>query len=119
MTPEQLSEAIVQALLKLSTDGSLALAEVPSEVVVERPKNRDHGDWASNVAMQLAGQSGLKPRDFAELLAPELSKAAGVEKVEIAGPGFLNIFVSDAAAGALAKEIVESGESYGLSLIHI
>jgi arginyl-tRNA synthetase len=65
--------------------------------------------------MQLAGKSGLKPRDFAELLAPELSKAAGVEKVEIAGPGFLNIFVSDAAAGALAKEIVESGESYGRS----
>ena len=115
MTPEQLSAAIVQALLKLSTDGSLALAEVPSEVVVERPKNRDHGDWATNVAMQLAGKSGLKPRDFAELLAPELAKADGVEKVEIAGPGFLNIFVSDAAAGALAKEIVEAGDSYGRS----
>lgn len=115
MTPEQLSAAIVQALLKLSTAGSLALAEVPSEVVVERPKNRDHGDWATNVAMQLAGKSGLKPRDFAELLAPELAKADGVEKVEIAGPGFLNIFVSDAAAGALAKEIVEAGDSYGRS----
>ena len=83
MTPEQLSEAIVQALLKLSTDGSLALAEVPADVVVERPKNRDHGDWASNVAMQFAGKCGMKPRDFAELLAPELVKAAGVEKVEI------------------------------------
>lgn len=115
MTPEQLSAAIVQALLKLSTAGSLALAEVPSEVVVERPKNRDHGDWATNVAMQLAGKSGVKPRDFAELLAPELAKADGVEKVEIAGPGFLNIFVSDAAAGALAKEIVEAGDSYGRS----
>jgi arginyl-tRNA synthetase len=115
VTPEQLSEAIVQALLKLSTDGSLALAEVPTEVVVERPKNRDHGDWASNVAMQWAGKSGVKPRDFAELLAPELAKAAGVEKVEIAGPGFLNIFVSDAAAGALAKEIVELGAGYGAS----
>lgn len=115
MTPEQLSEAIVQALSKLSTAGSLALAEVPGEVVVERPKNRDHGDWATNVAMQLAGKAGLRPRDFAELLAPELSKAAGVEKVEIAGPGFLNIFVSDAAAGALAKEIVEAGAAFGKS----
>lgn len=115
MTPEQLSEAIVQALLKLSTDGSLALAAVPTEVVVERPKNRDHGDWASNVAMQLAGKSGLKPREIADLLAPQLSKAAGVEKVEIAGPGFLNIFVSDAAAGALAREIVEAGADYGRS----
>ena len=115
MTPEQLSEAIVQALLKLRTDGSLALAEVPTEVVVERPKNRDHGDWASNVAMQLSARSGLKPREFAELLAPQLAQAPGVEKVEIAGPGFLNIFVSDAAAGALAKEIVEAGSSYGKS----
>lgn len=115
MTPEQLSAAIVQALLKLSTAGSLSLAEVPSEVVVERPKNRDHGDWATNVAMQLAGKCGLKPRDFAELLAPELAKADGVEKVEIAGPGFINIFVSDAAAGALAREIVEAGDSYGRS----
>ena len=115
MTPEQLSAAIVQALQKLHTSGSVALADVPTEVVVERPKNRDHGDWASNVAMQLATKAGMKPRDFAELLAPELIKAEGVEKVEIAGPGFLNIFVSDAAAGSLAKEIVEAGIAYGKS----
>ncbi len=115
MTPEQLSAAIVQALQKLHTSGSVALADVPTEVVVERPKNRDHGDWASNVAMQLATKAGMKPRDFAELLAPELMKAEGVEKVEIAGPGFLNIFVSDAAAGSLAKEIVEAGIAYGKS----
>ena len=115
MTPEQLSAAIVQALQKLHTGGSVALAEVPAEVVVERPKNRDHGDWASNVAMQLAAKAGMKPRDFAELLAPELLKAEGVEKIEIAGPGFLNIFVSDAAAGSLAKEIVDAGADYGKS----
>ena len=115
MTPEQLSNAIVQALHALASDGSLSLAEIPSEVVVERPKNREHGDWATNVAMQLSGKAGLKPREFAELLSPKLSMASGVEKVEIAGPGFLNIFVSDAAAGALAKEIVESGSGYGKS----
>ena len=115
MTPEQLSAAIVQALQKLHTGGLVALAEVPAEVVVERPKNRDHGDWASNVAMQLAAKAGMKPRDFAELLAPELLKAEGVEKIEIAGPGFLNIFVSDAAAGSLAKEIVDAGADYGKS----
>jgi len=115
VTPEQLSAAIVQALQKLHTGGLVALAEVPAEVVVERPKNRDHGDWASNVAMQLAAKAGMKPRDFAELLAPELLKAEGVEKIEIAGPGFLNIFVSDAAAGSLAKEIVDAGADYGKS----
>ncbi|MEY4944441.1 MAG: hypothetical protein RL384_385 [Actinomycetota bacterium] len=112
MTPNQLSEAIVAALHSLVSAGSLQL-EVPSEVVVERPKNREHGDWATNVAMQLGAKAGLKPRDFAELLAIELQNSAGVEKVEIAGPGFINIFVSNSAAGELAREIVTAGQSYG------
>ncbi|MEY4409679.1 MAG: hypothetical protein RLZ99_152, partial [Actinomycetota bacterium] len=112
MTPNQLSEAIVAALHSLVSAGSLQL-EVPSEVVVERPKNREHGDWATNVAMQLGAKAGLKPRDFAELLANELQNSAGVEKVEIAGPGFINIFVSNSAAGELAREIVTAGQSYG------
>ena len=94
MTPNQLSEAIVAALRALVAAGSLEL-EVPSEVVVERPKNREHGDWATNVAMQLGAKAGLKPRDFAELLSSELQKSAGIEKVEIAGPGFINLFVHD------------------------
>ncbi len=112
MTPNQLSEAIVAALHSLVSAGSLQL-EVPSEVVVERPKNREHGDWATNVAMQLGAKAGLKPRDFADLLAIELQNSAGVEKVEIAGPGFINIFVSNSAAGELAREIVTAGKSYG------
>jgi arginyl-tRNA synthetase len=112
VTPNQLSEAIVAALHSLVSAGSLQL-EVPSEVVVERPKNREHGDWATNVAMQLGAKAGLKPRDFAELLAIELQNSAGVEKVEIAGPGFINIFVSNSAAGELAREIVTAGQSYG------
>jgi arginyl-tRNA synthetase len=112
VTPTQLSEAIVAALRALVAAGSLQL-EVPGEVVVERPKNRDHGDWATNVAMQLGTAAGLKPRDFAELLAGELRKSAGIEKVEIAGPGFINLFVSDSAAGELAREIVAAGSDYG------
>lgn len=112
MNPEQLSEAIVASLSKLASSGTLSL-EIPSSVVVERPKNRDHGDWATNVAMQLSGKAGLKPRDFAELLAAELRLVSGVESVEIAGPGFINLFVSDSASGALAKQIVEIGADYG------
>jgi arginyl-tRNA synthetase len=112
VTPTQLSEAIVAALRALVAAGSLQL-EVPGEVVVERPKNRDHGDWATNVAMQLGTAAGLKPRDFAELLASELRKSDGIEKVEIAGPGFINLFVSDSAAGELAREIVAAGSDYG------
>ncbi len=115
LTPEQLNEAIVSALRALANSGALPKEHIPSEVVVERPKNRDHGDWATNVAMQLAGKLGANPRELAEKLANELRETDGVESVSIAGPGFINFFVSDAAAGALAKVIVEQGESYGLS----
>ena len=83
--------------------------------MVERPKNREHGDWATNVAMQLAGKLGTNPRKLAEDLAQELRETDGVESVSIAGPGFINFFVSDAAAGALARAIVEQGATYGLS----
>ena len=112
MNPSALSEAIVAALNALVAEGAMRL-EVPESVVVERPKNREHGDWATNVAMQLAGKAGMKPRDFAEALAAKLSTVSGIEKIEIAGPGFINLFVSDSASGALAKEIVEIGAEYG------
>ncbi len=115
MTPEQISQAILQALSALESEGRLPGGSVPTEVVVERPKNREHGDWATNVAMQLANQVNLKPREFAELLSGKLSSVEGIEKVSIAGPGFINLFVSDSAAGALAKQIVELGDQYGLS----
>ncbi|MFZ9744589.1 MAG: arginine--tRNA ligase [Aquiluna sp.] len=115
MTPEQISQAILQALSALESEGRLPGGSVPTEVVVERPKNREHGDWATNVAMQLANQVNLKPREFAGLLSEKLSSVDGIEKVSIAGPGFINLFVSDSAAGALAKQIVELGDQYGLS----
>ena len=113
MTPADLSAAIVRIIAALQADGRLAAAELPAEVVIERPKNRDHGDWATNVAMQLSGKFGLNPRAFAELLAAELSKVDGIQKVDIAGPGFINITLSAAAAGELAKAIVEAGATYG------
>jgi len=117
LTPAELSAAIVRAISALVADGRLVFSgtesELPSEVVVERPKNREHGDWATNVAMQLAGKFGLNPRAFADTLAVELRSESSIEKVEIAGPGFINITLSAAAAGELAKSIVEAGENYG------
>ncbi|MFM1954094.1 MAG: hypothetical protein RL118_285 [Actinomycetota bacterium] len=82
-------------------------------MTIERPKNRDHGDWATNAAMQLAGKFGMNPRAFAELVAAELTNAAGVAQVDIAGPGFINITLDAAAAGSIAKNIVEAGEAFG------
>lgn len=113
MTPADLSAAIVRIIAALQADGRLSASDLPAEVVIERPKNRDHGDWATNVAMQLSGKFGLNPRAFAELLATELSKVDGIQKVDIAGPGFINITLSAAAAGELAKAIVEAGAAFG------
>jgi arginyl-tRNA synthetase len=108
-----LSAAIVRILEALQAQGRLSAADLPAEVTIERPKNRDHGDWATNAAMQLAGKFGMNPRAFAELVAAELTNAAGVAQVDIAGPGFINITLDAAAAGSIAKNIVEAGEAFG------
>ena len=113
MTPADLSAAIVRILESLQASGALGAGQLPSEVVVERPKNREHGDWATNVALQLAKAFGTNPRALAELVAAELRASTGVAGVEIAGPGFLNITLDAGAAGELARTILEAGEAFG------
>jgi arginyl-tRNA synthetase len=116
VTPEQLSDTIVQVLHALVDEGSLTLPEgVPAEVVVERPKVREHGDYATNVALQLAKKAGMPPRELANLLAERLGQADGIASAEVAGPGFLNIRVDAGAQGAVAAQIVAAGASYGSS----
>jgi arginyl-tRNA synthetase len=83
------------------------------EIRVERPKNREHGDWSTNVAMQVAKPAGLAPRAVAELLVPRLAAIPGITKVDIAGPGFLNITLEAAAAGELARTILAEADAYG------
>jgi arginyl-tRNA synthetase len=112
VTPEQLSAALRAALTDAVAAGDLAV-DVPAEVRVERPRNRDHGDWSTNVALQLAKGAGVPPRDVAALLADRLGRVDGVKAVDIAGPGFLNITLDAASAGELARSIVEAGEAYG------
>jgi len=115
VTPEELSAAISACLKDAVAAGDVALSEsdLPDEVRVARPKNREHGDWATNIALQLAKKAGTNPREFATLLSARLKEIDGVTAVDIAGPGFLNITVDAAAAGALAKVIVETGSAYG------
>ncbi|MBD3782110.1 MAG: arginine--tRNA ligase [Micrococcales bacterium] len=112
MTPEELSAAIRGALQSAVDSGDLAVT-VPDEVRVERPRNRDHGDWSTNVALQLAKGAGMNPRDLATTLAGRVADLAGVKAVDVAGPGFLNITLDAASAGELARSIVEAGEAYG------
>ncbi len=115
LTPTELSAALVIILRRMQDDGRIGAGELPSDVVVERPKNREHGDWSTNVAMQLASKFETNPRALAALLAAELQLLDGVAKVDIAGPGFLNITFSAEAAGELAKIIVEAGNAFGSS----
>ena len=116
MTPEQLSTAIVHALTTLSERGDVTLPDgVPASVVIERPKVKGHGDYATNVALQLGKKAGMSPRDLAGLLATELTEADGVGGVEVAGPGFLNIRVDTGTQGQVAADVVAAGSSYGSS----
>lgn len=112
MTPEELSLAIRTALAEAVAAGDFT-ATVPAEVRVERPKNREHGDWSTNVALQLAKGAGMPPREVAAKLAERLERLPGVKAADVAGPGFLNITVDAASAGELARAIVEAGAAYG------
>jgi arginyl-tRNA synthetase len=116
VTPEQLAEKILQALTALVDDGTITVdGGLPGELKVERPKNPEHGDYATNVAMQLGKRSGMPPRQFAELLAARLQDDPAISAVEIAGPGFINLRVAADAQGKIAGAIVEAGAAYGSS----
>lgn len=112
VTPEELSGVVRDALAALVARGAVSV-ELPDEVHIERPRQREHGDYATNVALGLAKKAGMPPRDFATLLAEELGKADGIEVAEVAGPGFVNIRLDSAAQGELARGIVEAGRKYG------
>ncbi len=115
MTPLVLADAVRTAVLDAIAAGSLSLAaeQVPASVTIERPKQRDHGDYATNIALQLAKPAQRNPRDIAALLAERLVEVDGIASVEVAGPGFLNIRLDTATAGELARTIVSAGETYG------
>ncbi|WP_028471876.1 arginine--tRNA ligase [Nocardioides alkalitolerans] len=115
MTPEQLSTTVRDALTGLVADGAVPLdaADVPTSVTVERPRQKGHGDYATNIALQLAKKAGTNPRALATLLAERLEQDPGVAAVEIAGPGFLNITVEAGAQGQVAAQVLAAGASYG------
>jgi arginyl-tRNA synthetase len=114
VTPAELSTqllAIVDGALERRDESTMTVGI--DDVLLERPKNREHGDWASNIAMKLAKPLGTNPRALAEELAEGIRAVDGVASVDVAGPGFINITLDAAAAGALAKTIVEQGDDFG------
>jgi arginyl-tRNA synthetase len=112
VTPEQLADVVRAAVSAAVARGTLAV-EVPDDVVVERPRNPEHGDYATNVALRLAKAAGRPPREVAELLAAELRATGGISRVDVAGPGFLNITLAKAALGQIAVQAVTADAAYG------
>ena len=112
MTPEDLAVAVRACVLALQAEGSLA-GQAPDEVVIERPKNRDHGDYATPVALTLAKSVGRPPREVAQLIAERLLTVEGITEAEVAGPGFINIRLGAEAQGILARQVVDAGAAYG------
>ncbi len=118
MSPEALSELIATIAHRLVASGEAGtlsdeLIPATERLAVMRPRDRSHGDWASNVAMQLAKKAGMKPRELAELFARELSGTDGIASVEVAGPGFINITLDSASAAAVVDKVLAEGKSYG------
>ena len=109
---EQLTQLILQALQKLVAEGQLP-ADAPVRVQIERTRDPDHGDLATNVALGLAKAAGKKPRELAELICGALPEATFVARTEIAGPGFINFFLSGASSQAVIRRILEQGEAFG------
>ena len=112
MTPLELGAAVRDAVAAAVEAGELAVA-VPAEVTVERPRVASHGDYATSIALQLAKPAGRPPRQVAELLAARLREVDGIDAVEVAGPGFLNLRLTQASLGQVAVRVLAQGPAYG------
>ncbi len=110
----RLQSLVADALAKLQADGVLP-ADLEPRIQIERTRDARHGDFASNVALTLAKPAGMNPRGLAERILAALPDAPEVEKVEIAGPGFINFFIRDAALADVVRHVLEQGEAFGRS----
>nr|WP_206037296.1 MULTISPECIES: arginine--tRNA ligase [unclassified Rhodococcus (in: high G+C Gram-positive bacteria)] len=94
-------------------DRGLDVSVLPETLTVERPRNPEHGDYATNVAMQVAKKAGVNPRELATWLAEALTAADGIDSAEVAGPGFLNIRLAADAQGAIVAKVLDENDAYG------
>jgi len=109
---DELSRVITEAIARAITSGEID-ASLPDTIPLERPKNRDHGDYATSVALQLAKAAGKNPRDVALILQMQIGTTPLISAVDIAGPGFLNFTLNRASQANLVTSIIESGATYG------
>ncbi|AIU32472.1 arginyl-tRNA synthetase [Corynebacterium ulcerans] len=115
MTPADLSHLIKRTATTILESRGLDASVLPETVVVERPRNPEHGDYATNVALQVAKKVGMNPRELGQLLADALALDEAVDEAGIAGPGFINIRLAAAAQGEIVAKILAAGEAFGHS----
>jgi arginyl-tRNA synthetase len=109
---DELSAQILELVVAAISRGEIT-ATAPDSITLDRPKNRDHGDYATSIALQLAKSAGKQPREVAEILQGAISKLPGVSSVDIAGPGFINITLNRSNQAELVRIILSAGKSYG------
>jgi arginyl-tRNA synthetase len=113
VTPAQLADVVRAAAVAALPDLGLDPSVLPDAANVERPRHPEHGDYASTLALQVARKAGVPPRELAQAIAGKLGEDPAIQSVAIAGPGFLNIWLSPATAGAVAGIVIEQGNAYG------
>jgi arginyl-tRNA synthetase len=111
--PRALARDIAQAVLHHASSSSLTISLEGEDIALERPKSKDHGDWATSIALKLAKDFSQTPRELAGALAQAIASIPGVAQAEVAGPGFINITLEAGAAGELVATIVAAGDTYG------
>ncbi|BBX54751.1 Arginine--tRNA ligase [Mycobacterium shottsii] len=115
MTPADLAELLKTTATAVLSEHALDTSALPQTVVVDRPRNPEHGDYASNVALQLAKKVGANPRELAGWIAEALTKADGIASAEVAGPGFINLRLETSAQAKIVNAIIDVGSGFGHS----
>ncbi|OMC08173.1 arginine--tRNA ligase [Mycobacterium sp. SP-6446] len=115
MTPADLAELLKTTASAVLAQRGLDTAALPPTITVERPRNPEHGDYASNLAMQLGKKVGANPRELAGWLAEALAQADGIASAEVAGPGFINLRLEASAQAKVVNDVIDAGDSYGHS----
>ena len=115
VNPADLAELLKATATAVLAEHALDIAALPPAITVERPRNPEHGDYASNLALQLAKKVGANPRELAGWLADALAKADGIASAEVAGPGFINLRLDASAQGLIVNNVIDAGHTYGNS----
>jgi len=113
VTPADLAELLKSTAAAVLAEHGLDTSALPATVTVERPRNPEHGDYATNVALQLGKKVGANPRELAGWLAEALAKQAGIAAADVAGPGFVNLRIEASAQGVIINDIIDAGPNYG------